>query len=552
MKVWGKVLLGIVAVVLVLLIVSAIHETSRLVYELNPVTTAERQWTLTKDQLELQERLRQSSQNDERWMGFWDTLATVSTFSLPVVIVLGLLSLVILGIILGFSWIIDRAVDKLDRVQFVAPLVSRRSALDGDTIYLAELQMHYQGQVAMREAENPGKYLDLSSAPNLRSLHIRGGGVSGRTTTPLTQRTIEDTSTISDATERGIVRLSDLGYSHDNYHIPYGIGPDGKTVWSTVADRHRLIGGTTGCGKTNLAQAHILTLNNNNSPRSLLNYFIDPKKVAFTRFKSDERTAGFSDDKHEAARVLEELNDLRETRQTSLRDAGFDEWYPGVKVDGKTMPLIALWVDELGTITGIQENHRLLDSLIRQCRSAGMTFEGLAQLTDTMTAVEQIRTNCIERACGFVPAYNGSVSILGRKGAEDAPKRPGFFTLSMDGEFIVVQAPHAGILPVPTNYNSQSTGRPDVVSGSILSPGPVIPPPSDRDTIIDYINLQGRPVDKTELYREFGNSISQPILDSILDDLVREGMFVVRKEKTGKRGAPRILTGLAQWFTKET
>lgn len=550
MRLWGKVVVGILAVVVVWLIVSAVHETSTLAHELNPVTNAERQFALTQAQVELAQQIRLSSQNEERWLNFWDMLATVGTYSIPILAVASLLTAMFVGLLFSSSWVIDRAVEKLDKVQFVAPYISRQAALNGETIHLAELQMHYQGQIGMRTAENPGRYLDLSSAPNLRSLHIRGGAMSSRSSaSPLTQRPIEADPTPPTINRHGIVSLSDIGDSHDNYHIPYGVGPDGKTVWSSVVGRHRLIGGATGCGKTNLAQAHVLTLNKYNSPRSILNYFIDPKKVAFNKFKTDERTAGFSNDRFDALRVLEELETLRETRQAELRDAGYAEWYPGILVGGKPMPLLALWVDELGSVTDISENHKLLNSLIRQCRSAGITFEGLAQLTDTMTAVEQIRTNCIERACGFVPAHNGSVAILGRAGAEDAPKRPGFFTLSIDGEFIVVKAPHAGILPVPGNMPRAYPETP--IPEPILNPGSSTPRPSDRDVIIDYINLQGRPVDKTELYREFGNSISQPILDSILDDLVREGMFEVHKEKTGMRGAPRILTGLAQWFTKE-
>lgn len=547
---------GTILLAFSVLLVAALWGGAMVLREMSPGYQQQQQTAAEKEAWEFLQAQRQAYLNEERWGPMWDSLAWLAPYAVPVIIIVVLI-LILSAIILSSTYLGMRvALGLLNQFQFVAPFVSRQAALSGVTIYLAEKQIEYEGRARIEAERNPGRYLTLSDAPNLRSLNFKMGNQPAR---PATERLAYDPPvSIPELlpAPAGTFGLDDMGEPADSYDIPYGKTDDGSKVWSNVIGIHRLFGGSTNSGKTNLAQAHVAMLNRHNSSRILANYFIDPKHAAFHHFIGDARTRDFAETASDILRLLEALEAERDRRQILMRNHDRAEWRPGLTLEDEQLPLIALWVDELGTVTEKSEAHQLLLDIVRQGRSAGITFTGISQLTDTRTIIEGIRINCAERACGYVPTFHGSVPILGCAGAEKVPNRPGYFTVKMGSELTVVRAPHAGYLPTD-NSPSRPGSWPGVVEGRsrvVTPPEPILTPSgpvvkSDRDQVLDYLETHPAGSAKTPLYGEFHNKIPQARLDAILAELQAEGLVEVYKEPSG--GAPRVMTRLKKFFTKE-
>jgi len=224
------------------------------------------------------------------------------------------------------------------------------------------------------------------------------------------------------------VYLSDLinRYGHlGQHHAVCGLRDDGQALAINLASPqtpHMMISGTTGSGKTVLAQSIITSLTHLNRPHTLGIVVLDPKG-------GDKRfLANISHHMLMPVAVTpdEQFLALERVVQTMLE-----------RGNGNAMPRIVVYVDELAdtALAGGKAALELLSRIAARGRSAGINIVGCTQNPSSKSLPEDLRRNLPLRLVGKVgnSIEARMASGIANCGAEMLPGK-GAFVCVVNGE----------------------------------------------------------------------------------------------------------------------
>ena len=512
--------------------------------EVNPVRREAMQLDVAQQAWQYQFDRQRVMADQMRWEPFWNTVATSVAAVTPVVVVV-LLTVLVVGLILlalrGLSYIqarneADRLLVRPDPQTGHIPIF--RGHIEAGLTLPAAMEAALITAQANRDERGKlttGVDWKAVAQSNVRSLHFKDGNEHNRLTTagrPLSAVPTSAAALTAPGTGR-IWHLEDLGNppAHIPFPLPWGIGEMGETVWTPLNGRHRLVGGTTQSGKTQLLQSQLDWLIQHLTLDQIRFFLIDPKHTGLVPFWRVPHTLDFGTDVPAWTRLLRFLDEERDRRQQMFKAEGIGPWHPDmVDPSNQPLPFLYLVIDELADVLTDHESHRLLLRVCSMGASAGVGVTGATQFPSVEYVTQDLKTNMRDRACGAVPDFNSSRVILDRSGAEDIVPDSYRFLGNWETPSPVFQPVHAGYLPVPT----------------LVTPAPrpssVVVEPNQEDILLDA--LRAGPLTRTEVYNLYGNSILQDDLDRMVRLLVEEGR-VVEFERQGGRGRPAQMVKLA-------
>ena len=189
---------------------------------------------------------------------------------------------------------------------------------------------------------------------------------------------------------------------------------------------HLLIAGTTGSGKSVCINAFVTCLIVNNSPENLRLIMIDPKKVEFIRFNGVPHLIGkVETEADRAVGVLRWLTAEMDRRYETFTQVGarnLEGYNDKVrhKKDGKTLPYIAVFIDELADLmhTYPGDVERTLCRLAQMARATGIHMAVATQRPSTDVITGLIKANFPARLSFAVASNTDSRVILDTTGAD--------------------------------------------------------------------------------------------------------------------------------------
>ena len=316
------------------------------------------------------------------------------------------------------------------------------------------------------------------------------------------------------------VFLSDLisRYGHlGEYHAVVGLREDGEPLAINFASSHTphlLISGTTGSGKSVLAQTILTSLTHLNRPHRLNVIVLDPKggDERLIRNLSHHMPMPIAVTPDEQFLALEHVVSVMLSRG-----------------NGNAMPRIVVYVDELAdtAMAGGKAALGLLSRIAARGRSAGINIIGCTQNPSSKSLPEDLRRNLPLRFVGKVGnatearmasgIANSGAELLGGKGA---------FICTINGEAIRLQAalPDLDILE-PCQIPDWSTHRGNMFDEAIpllaqppaqLAPPPLAtaPPIATSNEVnlgavikaMQSLRTEGKPVNKSNVLTALGKT----------------------------------------------
>lgn len=214
--------------------------------------------------------------------------------------------------------------------------------------------------------------------------------------------------------------------------IPLGIDTRNKHRSLSLPDeRHVLIAGTTGSGKSNFLTTTIVSLALSMSPEDLKIGILDPKGVDFGRLADLPHVAGggYIDNPTSCIEFLRNIvDDDLPKRQTMLRSSGFPNIYE-LRKDGANnikdgMPFHVIVIDEYADLVmsltkGRDDFEELVCRLAQIGRALGYIILLSTQRPSADIVSGKIKANFPCRIAFRLPSSRDSVVILDEAGAED-------------------------------------------------------------------------------------------------------------------------------------
>lgn len=208
---------------------------------------------------------------------------------------------------------------------------------------------------------------------------------------------------------------------------------------------HLLIAGTTGGGKSNMLNAIVSTLIQNNPPNVLQFAMIDLKRVELSQYESlphlwrpvvklEAHVSVLFED------LLQEL-DNRLTLFERARVAKLDAY----NLKHAPLPRIVLVIDEWANVMELKEFRAdaevLLTRLARLGRAVGMHIILCTQRPEVRVVTGGIKMNIPTRIAFRTDSYASSMTILDNGRAADLPAVPGRAILMNGANYVQVQTP---------------------------------------------------------------------------------------------------------------
>ncbi len=230
----------------------------------------------------------------------------------------------------------------------------------------------------------------------------------------------------------------------------YGM-PICTTLGAPTSQHHMLVGGKTGCGKSNFLHVFIQSLCHRYSPEELELYLIDlkPGSTEFSAYSvSDQdrlihaRAVSKNDDVAWAESVLAYLEDQMRERAILFKTANVSDYRSYRKSTGKKLPRSLVVVDEFQCLfsaisNGEHNAEKTLNALLRQGRSAGIH---VVLATQALQGLETREITQLISQCGIRIALpcseEVSVRLLGTAnvGASKLPGIPYAVLNDCDGQ----------------------------------------------------------------------------------------------------------------------
>lgn len=203
---------------------------------------------------------------------------------------------------------------------------------------------------------------------------------------------------------------------------------------------HLLIAGTTGSGKSVCLNSFITTLVVNNLPEQLRLVLIDPKKVELIRFNGLPHLLGPAETNHERViGVLRWLTAEMDQRyqlfsQLGARNLTVYNEIVRHKKDGKPLPYIAVFIDELADLMAVYPSdvERTLCRLAQMARATGIHLVVATQRPSIDVITGLIKANFPARIAFAVASAIDSRVILDTVGAEQLLGRGDMLFLAPD------------------------------------------------------------------------------------------------------------------------
>lgn len=241
-------------------------------------------------------------------------------------------------------------------------------------------------------------------------------------------------------------------YPTDRHHMtpwPMGVTKNRKAEWLTLEEYPNvLIAGAAGGGKSNELNAIIATLVTMNRPDELRIILIDNKGgVEFTHWREVKHLIG--DMIKSESEVLEALQRVigivkhRLVLFEKMKAKKLSAFNAKVK-DGDKLPRVVLIVDELSTLTGLDESadiQQALRIITAQGRAVGIHVILCTQHVSVNVIEGAIKTNMQVRASTKMPSEVSSRIILDTMAAALLPNIPGRMVFSLGRSETVAQAP---------------------------------------------------------------------------------------------------------------
>lgn len=261
------------------------------------------------------------------------------------------------------------------------------------------------------------------------------------------------------------------------YHAIIGLRDDGTPLMINMASSatpHMLISGTTGSGKTVLAQTIITSLTHLNKPHRLNVVVLDPKG-------GDERfLANIS---HHMPMPVAETPDQQYAALERVVQIMLD------RKNGSAMPRIVVYIDEMAdtALAGGRAALDLLSRIAARGRSAGINIVGCTQNPSSKSLPEDLRRNLPLRLVGRVGNATEArmASGISNCGAEALPGR-GAFVCVVNGDTMRFQAAMPDVdIPNPCRIPEHAAVPPAAEHApSVAEAAPTLaPPPATQNAI---------------------------------------------------------------------
>lgn len=162
-----------------------------------------------------------------------------------------------------------------------------------------------------------------------------------------------------------------------NNPLPYLVGIDsiGNPIYQCLnKNRHLLIAGTTGSGKSVWVNQMILTLLLSRKPEELLFYMIDVKQVELPIYEKFPHVQSVITDAEESINLLKQLIKEMNRRYRMFREAEVKNiGLYNKKNPSNTLPYIVCVIDEYAELSGRNNDvHDLIQSLTQLSRASGI------------------------------------------------------------------------------------------------------------------------------------------------------------------------------------
>jgi|GEM_PF-2639672 len=226
--------------------------------------------------------------------------------------------------------------------------------------------------------------------------------------------------------------------------IPLGVDTERQHHALTLSDeRHALIAGATGSGKSNFLSAVICSLVATHTPDEVSLSLLDPKGVDFGRFASVPHVQTYEDTPDACAqRLLQLVNERLPERKEVLRSAGV----PSVAelnenadlLDEDPLPYHVVVVDEYADLKMSVENEDAFEDAVTRLAQVGRALGFIILLATQRPSADivsgKIKANFPCRISFRLPSNTDSRVILDQPGAEDLEGAGDMITKTQAGD----------------------------------------------------------------------------------------------------------------------
>jgi DNA segregation ATPase FtsK/SpoIIIE-like protein len=213
--------------------------------------------------------------------------------------------------------------------------------------------------------------------------------------------------------------------------VPIGVDTENEHhALSLVEERHALIGGATGSGKSNFLSTVIVSLALRNDPTDLTLSLIDPKAVDFGRFRTLPHVSegGYYDTAEDGAKHLRQiLNEEVPKRRERLQQAGvasvaeLNEHAEALGVE--PMPFHVIVIDEFADLIMSVDDESAFEEVVTRLAQIGRALGIVILLATQRPSADivsgKIKANFPCRISFRLPSNTDSRVILDESGAED-------------------------------------------------------------------------------------------------------------------------------------
>lgn len=262
---------------------------------------------------------------------------------------------------------------------------------------------------------------------------------------------------------------------------------------------HILIGGTTGAGKSVLIENLIYTIMAKYTPFDARFFFIDPKRVTFTKYRHLPFTEQIETENGAILQLLRELIETMENRYERMRRDGLTQY------DGKHIFII---IDEIADLmtTCKKEITPIIQRIAQLGRASNIHLIVATQCPNRKIIPAELTVNFGGRVALRCLNRIESRQLINRNGAETLPQYGRCLYLHCDGQYYAGEIPY-----MPERINE----------------------------MIDYWMSQGNNDDYFVSYsmNESRTRNGFSILGALHEILLGGGIFIAPKEKTATHGA---------------
>lgn len=229
--------------------------------------------------------------------------------------------------------------------------------------------------------------------------------------------------------ERGICNLKEFSSALScakPFSVALGEDTSGNFITETMEDIcHCLVAGVTGCGKSKMIEAMIMSLVCYNDPSKLKLVLIDPKRTAFTQFKQLAHLKyPVVTETSSAKAVLENLVAEMETRYKMMENLQID------KITTEC-PRIVVFIDELTDLVMCEEDIKTpLIRLLQKARQCNINIVCGTQSPRASVLSGLLLANLPTRICMTCATSRESILISGKGGCECLTGKGDYYLVS--------------------------------------------------------------------------------------------------------------------------